>query len=318
MGDPFARAVYRAKVEQAVEDHNALSKLDNNLNRRCIIMPMNEGFDPPPGSFSRGHIQMGDKMSIPRSIFSHIQREDIGYPWLFEIEVLHSPEEQDELKQKEEEEAAAEAAEKAQREADNKRTEEEEDDEQDEGAGKSGPKRGGARKKKELQRVYGSILDYAAPENYIFAPDWMLKALRLRPRDVVEVRLAALPKGGLIKLRPHSSDFLKLSNHQAVMETELKHYSCLTEGATVKIKYRDTVYELDVEELLSDGKPVGALCIEDTDVATDFLPPLDTLRRRKKQEGGEAAAGDKKKGRRKGGGGRRGGATGKEEEEEEV
>lgn len=31
-------------------------------------------------------------------------------------------------------------------------------------------------------------------------------------------------------LQPHTSAFLKMSNHQAVMETELRHYSAITRG----------------------------------------------------------------------------------------
>lgn len=39
-----------------------------------------------------------------------------------------------------------------------------------------------------------------------------------------------LTKAATIILQPHSSAFLKMSNHQAVMETELRHYSAITRG----------------------------------------------------------------------------------------
>lgn len=39
-----------------------------------------------------------------------------------------------------------------------------------------------------------------------------------------------LTKASKIVLQPHSSEFLKMSNHQAVMETELRHYSAITRG----------------------------------------------------------------------------------------
>ena len=39
-----------------------------------------------------------------------------------------------------------------------------------------------------LRRLYCSILDYRAPENFIFVPRWMMLQLRLLPRDV-EVRV---------------------------------------------------------------------------------------------------------------------------------
>ena len=37
-----------------------------------------------------------------------------------------------------------------------------------------------------LRRLYCSILDYRAPENFIFVPRWMMLQLRLLPRDVVD------------------------------------------------------------------------------------------------------------------------------------
>lgn len=51
-------------------------------------------------------------------------------------------------------------------------------------------------------------------------------------RDIVLYRHKDLNKGGKIVLQPHSSAFLKMANHQAVMETELRHYSAVTRGTT--------------------------------------------------------------------------------------
>lgn len=47
--------------------------------------------------------------------------------------------------------------------------------------------------------VVGTLLscrryyDFRAPENYVFLPDWMMKALGLRPRDTVKLRHVKLP-----------------------------------------------------------------------------------------------------------------------------
>lgn len=51
-----------------------------------------------------------------------------------------------------------------------------------------------------------------------------------RNRDIVLYRHKDLTKAATIVLQPHSSEFLKMSNHQAVMETELRHYSAITRG----------------------------------------------------------------------------------------
>lgn len=50
-----------------------------------------------------------------------------------------------------------------------------------------------------ISLVVGSCLschryyDFRAPENYVFLPDWMMKALGLRPRDTVKLRHVKLP-----------------------------------------------------------------------------------------------------------------------------
>lgn len=38
-----------------------------------------------------------------------------------------------------------------------------------------------------------SNFDFRAPEHYLFLPDWMFRALRLRPRDVVSLKFVRLP-----------------------------------------------------------------------------------------------------------------------------
>jgi len=269
----FKRALQRATVEQEVEDHNALSKLDNTMDRQYIVMPMTDAFDPPPGSFNRGHIQMGDKMSLPKSIWTYIRKEQLESPWQFELEVIKSQDEDTDL---ENENAGTESLDNENPDDENKEETEQITDSVDTPAAEENLK-----KKKPLERVYGSILDFRAPDNFIFIPDWMMKSLRLRPRDVVRMRHLVLPQGGLVKFQPHSSDFLKLSNHQAIMENELKHYSCLTTGTTISFKYRNKMYQMDVVEVLSGGKPVDMVCVQDCDIATDFLPALDTIKNKR-------------------------------------
>ena len=57
----------------------------------------------------------------------------------------------------------------------------------------------------------------------------MMKALGLRPQDLVDIKLVkTTPPGSAVRLRPHKTEFVNIGNHQAVLETELKHYSALT------------------------------------------------------------------------------------------
>ena len=66
-----------ALLEQAVEDHNAeyvatSNALDAICYRRCIVLPLDERFDPPMGVFSHGHVDTGDKMSLSRNFWEAI------------------------------------------------------------------------------------------------------------------------------------------------------------------------------------------------------------------------------------------------------
>lgn len=68
-----------AMLEQSVEDYNAqwVATAPDGVaaisKRRLICLPLDERFDPPMGVFSHGHVQTGDKMSIPRNFWQAIQ-----------------------------------------------------------------------------------------------------------------------------------------------------------------------------------------------------------------------------------------------------
>lgn len=68
-----------AMLEQQVEDYNAQlvatapDAVTAVSNRRLICLPLDERFDPPMGVFSHGHVQTGDKMSVPRNFWQAIQ-----------------------------------------------------------------------------------------------------------------------------------------------------------------------------------------------------------------------------------------------------
>jgi hypothetical protein len=138
-----------------------------------------------------------------------------------------------------------------------------------------------------LEKVVGGPLDFRAPSNYCFLPWWMMRALGLQPRDVVDVQLiTTVPPGSAAQLRPHSSQFASdISNPQAVLETELRHYSSLTKGSQIAFDYNGKRYWFHVEELRS--APRGEKCpmikVQDCDIATDFLPAKDNMQKKRKK-----------------------------------
>ena len=104
----------------------------------------------------------------------------------------------------------------------------------------------------------------------------MFRALSLRPGSCVRVDLVRGPvrKGGLVKLRPltfkhrdaegddgietgKGEDFLKIQDHQSVLETELKHYSTITPGAVIGFVYNGRRYYFEVMETWTGGGREG-------------------------------------------------------------
>lgn len=239
-----------AVLEQAVEDFNAEEIVATAPDatsavryRRLIVLPLDERFDPPAGVFSHGHVQTGDKMSLPREFWTAIQKSGAEVPWLFEVSrvdgvtgprVVFPPNMED-------------------------------------------PK---------LDRVVGGAIDFRSPSNYVFLPRWMMQALALKPRDVVDVKLIeTVPAGSAVKLRPHSSEFVKIANHQAVLETELKHYSALVRGSTIPFDYNGKRFYFDVVDLRSAprGEKVPMAKVQDCDIAAEFIRAKDQIKPKKKR-----------------------------------
>jgi hypothetical protein len=247
----YEEAKALATLEQEVEDINAIwvasarNIAESTSRRRLICLPLDDRFDPPMGSFSHQHVQTGDKMSLPRVFWTAVETNKADVPWLYSVSRVEGvSKERVEVP----EEFAAEA----------------------------------------LREVVGGPLDYRAPPNYIFLPWWMMRALGLQPRDVVDVKLiTTVASGSLAKLRPHSSKFgIEIAKPQAVLETELRHYSALTKGSTIAFDYNSKRYWFDVVELRSAprGEKQPIVKVQDCDIATDFLPAKDTLKKKQQKK----------------------------------
>jgi len=240
-----------ALLEQAVEDYNAVEIVAAATDaasavsyRRLIVLPLDDRFDPPSGVFSHGHVQTGDKMSLPGEFWTAIEKSNAEVPWLFEVSRV---------------------------------------------PGITGPRMEFKNEEDDLglNKVVGGAIDFRSPSNYVFLPRWMFKALALKPRDVVDVKLIqTIPPGSAVKLRPHSSSFLKIGNHQAVLETELKHYSALTNGSTIPFDYLGKRYYFDVIDLRSAprGEKVPMAKVQDCDIAAEFTRAKDQLKKKKKKQ----------------------------------
>jgi len=112
----------------------------------------------------------------------------------------------------------------------------------------------------------------------------MMQNLLLQEGDVITLRSATLPKGSFVKLQPHSTDFLDISNPRAVLETTLRNFSCLTVGDTIPIHYNNKSYFIDIIE----AKPENAISVIETDCNVDFAQPLDYIEPEKREDSASA------------------------------
>lgn len=99
----------------------------------------------------------------------------------------------------------------------------------------------------------------------------MMQNLALEEGEIVNLKSASLPKGTYVKLQPHTTDFIDITNPKAVLETTLRNFSCLTVGDQITINYNNRQYFIDIVE----AKPRAAISVIETDCEVDFAPPLD-------------------------------------------
>ena len=68
-------------------------------------------------------------------------------------------------------------------------------------------------------RMHCGVLEFIAQEGMVYLPYWMMENMRLNEGDIVHLRSATLQKGRYVKLQPQTTDFIKISNPKAVLET---------------------------------------------------------------------------------------------------
>ena len=78
----------------------------------------------------------------------------------------------------------------------------------------------------------------------------------------------------MIKLQPHQTKFIELNNPKAVLEYQLRNFTCLHADDTITIEVFGEKFEIDILEIKPENE-YKAICIIDADVDVDFAPPLD-------------------------------------------
>lgn len=128
--------------------------------------------------------------------------------------------------------------------------------------------------------TYCGVLEFVAEEKLCYIPNWMFKMLKFtEPGQMATVAMVPdLKKKGntncLVKLRPHLTKFIDLQNPKAILEYQLRNFTCLHEGDTITIPFHDDKYEIDILEI-QPKNDYGAICLIEVELQVDFAPPLD-------------------------------------------
>lgn len=151
--------------------------------------------------------------------------------------------------------------------------------------------------------TYCGVLEFVAEEGLCYIPNWMFKMLKFpEPGSPATVALVTDMKKKyghvrhMIKLQPHETKFIDLNNPKAVLEYQLRNFTCLHEGDTISIEVFKDRFLIDILEIKPSNE-YNAICIIDADVDVDFAPPLDYVEpERPSQSQGNLAENTKKKG----------------------
>lgn len=122
-------------------------------------------------------------------------------------------------------------------------------------------------------RTHSGVLEFVAEEGRVYIPQWMMQTLQLQPGTLLKVASCDLPNGQFVKIEPQLVDFLDISDPKAVLENALRKFSTLTVGDIIEIDYNDAQYGIKVLEVKPESNN-SSICVIETDLETDFAPPV--------------------------------------------
>ena len=96
------------------------------------------------------------------------------------------------------------------------------------------------------KKSYCGVLEFIAEEGKCYLPNWMMDNLLAEEGQEVIITTQNLPKGNFLKIQPHETAFIELTNPKAILENELTNYSCLMEGENININYNGKDYAIKI------------------------------------------------------------------------
>ena len=130
---------------------------------------------------------------------------------------------------------------------------------------------------KNTQTMYSNtcaVHEFSSPEGVCNIPFHIMQDLSISEGDDIEIQLVCLVNGSFIKLRPHKTKFIDLTDPKAVLEKYMSlDYPVVTKGHTILINYKDIGEQFYID--IVDCEPADTIKIINTDVNVDFDTPLD-------------------------------------------
>ena len=119
-----------------------------------------------------------------------------------------------------------------------------------------------------------AVHEFSSPEGVCNLPFHIMQDLSVNEGDNIEIQLVCLVNGSFIKLRPHKTKFIDLTNPKAVLEKYMSlDYPVVTKGHTILINYKDIGEQFYID--IVDCEPADTIKIINTDVNVDFDTPCD-------------------------------------------
>jgi len=119
-----------------------------------------------------------------------------------------------------------------------------------------------------------AVHEFTAMEGVTNVPYYIMEDLGIAEGSQVSIEYINPPQGSYLKLKPHETAFINLSNPKVILEHIMsKDYPVVSKGETIVLNYKDLdkTFRIDIV----DCQPSETIKIIDTDVNLDFDTPYD-------------------------------------------
>ncbi|SCV03137.1 LANO_0G02366g1_1 [Lachancea nothofagi CBS 11611] len=121
--------------------------------------------------------------------------------------------------------------------------------------------------------THGGVLEFTAEEGRVYLPQWMMETLGVNPGSLLQIASTDIPLGRYVKIEPQSVEFLDISDPKAVLENVFRRFSTLSVDDIIEINYNNKIYRIKVLQVKPESE-ANSICVIETDLATDFAPPV--------------------------------------------